>query len=307
MKKRILLFLLPLFFSCSDDDFSNNRDNKDNVISIYVVKEGQIENFQTDVDLESLELEETPWLQSSEIELYDWSSHIFYLNTGKERSKYEGRHFVIKSGDTPVALGLFFSSLWSYMPTFPSILAHDHLFYPEDVIGLAGHAFTPEANSPEEIQRLREALESSGILYEGLDVKMLQLDRKNSTTLTYTIQLTNNDSEDIYILDPDKMGTGRFHYYTNGVSLRKENDSYSSFSDKVAPSEIKSSWYYKLVPKKSITRTITLDGFSDLPSGEVHFYFSYPGANNIDEGEWEKSGGRIWMGSKFIEGEINLN
>ena len=190
MKKLLLIFLLLFFISCNDED-AIPRGQGDNNINIFLAKEGQIERWQTDVDLESLELENTPWVKSSEIEFYDWSSHIFYLNFGKERSKYEAQHFVIKSGDTPVILGLFFSSLWSYLPPFPSVIAHDELFFPKDVIGLAGYGFTTKANTTEEIQKFKEALESSGILHEGLDVELLRLDRKNSTTLTYTIQLTN--------------------------------------------------------------------------------------------------------------------
>ena len=304
MKKLFFLFLLPIVISCHDEDI-NLRGRGHNDINIYLVKEGQVERFQTDVNLESLEVERNPWLKSSEIEFYDGSSNIFYLNTEKEKGNYEGRNFLIQNGNTPLLLGLFFASYWSYMPQFPSIIAHDDLFYPKDVIGLGGYGFYTNTDSSQEMLNFKQALEDSGILKEGIGVEVVDVDKVNSTTLKYTIRVTNNDTESIYVLDPGRMGESRFHYYTNGVSLRKDNESYSSFSEKTASSEIKSSWYYKLRPQKSMVRTITLGGYSDLPEGNVHFYFTFPGAN-INDGEWKKPDGRIWLGSKFVEGDIDL-
>ncbi|QGY43621.1 hypothetical protein GM418_08085 [Maribellus comscasis] len=305
MKKIFLFFLLPLFISCIDEgvDFRNTGDNN---IRIYIVKDGEVDNSQPNEDLESLELESTPWLKSSEIEFYDWSSHIFYLNTKKEKGQYSGNYFVIKDGDTPLLLGVFFAVYWSFMPQFPSIVAHDDFFYPQDVIGLGGINFSSAVDTSANFQNFREALESSGILHEGIDVELTKLKKKNATTLEYSIRITNNDIESIYVLDPSKMGEGRFHYYTNGVSFRKDNVSYYSQSESISSPEIRSNWYYKLVPGKSITRTISRGGFSDLPSGNVHFYFSFPGAN-VDAGEWKKADGRIWLGNKYIEGDISLN
>jgi hypothetical protein len=192
------------------------------------------------------------------------------------------------------------------MPPFPSIIAHDYLFYPNDLIGLGGFGFNSEINTSAELQEFRQALENAGFLREGITVEMLNLERKNTTTLKYTIRVTNNDKENIYVLDPNKMGVGRFHYFTNGVTVRKNEVSYYSEIESIASDEIKTSWYYMLGPQKSMDRTVELNGFTNLPTGNVHFRFSFPGSK-VEKGEWKKSDGRIWLGQKYIEGDFELN
>jgi len=72
MKNLILLLCIVFICSCSkpDDEIPKNQE-----ISIYQVKDGQISKFQKETDIDTLELEETAWLEHSEIDFYDWSSH----------------------------------------------------------------------------------------------------------------------------------------------------------------------------------------------------------------------------------------
>lgn len=308
MKNVILLLLICFLWSCdkNDDDYLFKGDGTQ--INIYLVKDGQVDYSQTDIDLETLELEETPWLKHSEIEFYDWSSHMFFLNIEKEKGKYSGRHFVIKADNKPLLLGIFFPSYASSMPQFPSIIAHDDLFYPMDLIGLGGYGFYNNSSELAKDGDFHVWLEKSGLLREGIKVELANLKRKSATTLEYTFQVTNTDTQDIYILDPNKMGTDRFHYYTNGVSCYANDKMYyASNFESLASDKIQDDWYHKLAPGRMMARTILLNGYESLPTGKVKASFNFPGSNHLSKGEWEKSNGRIWVGGFWTEKELTLH
>lgn len=306
MKNLLSFLILFSFFSCNDNDLTPNT-SFDNKMAIYIVKEGQLQmtGSETNIDLNSLNLDSSPWLKSSDIELYDWSSHTFYLNTNKEKGKYSGRHFVVASGDERLFLGVFFPIYMSSIPQIPSIMAMDDFITPNDIIqfGQLGHKFTGEINKTD---NFKQALDSSGILHNGIEVELVNLKKKNNTTVDYTFKVTNLDSETLYLLDPDKMGNSRFHYVTNGVNFVQnetyyfpENIQHTSFET------VPESWYIKLRPGQNMVRTVELSGFSNLSEGTVKCWFSFPGSI-IKAGEWKKRDGRIWMGNYFVEKEIEL-
>jgi hypothetical protein len=307
MKNTHLVFLIIILSSCSLNDFEFPFKGDGTQINIYLVKDGQLDNSSTDVDLKELKLENTPWLSHSEIKFYDWSSQMFYLKEGKEKEKYSGKYFVLKSGHKPLFLGLFLSSFSSFMPMFPSIIAHDDLFFPSDVVGLGGYGNNKNMTQLSKNSEFRVAMENSGLLKEGIEVDLLALKKINSTILEYTFKVTNLDLENIYILDPDKMGDSRFHYYTNGVYFRQNETYYSADNFDYTPSEkIEPGWYFKLASGKSVTRTVKLNGYRSLPSGTVTATFSFPGAK-VKKGEWQKNDGRIWMGSFTVKKELEIN
>jgi hypothetical protein len=149
-------------------------------------------------------------------------------------------------------------------------------------------------------------MEKSGLLREGIAVELTGLDRVNASTLKYTFTVTNHDSENIYVMDPERMGSSRFHYYTNGVYLMQNKSYWWAENINATPSEkIAPNWYYKLSPGRSITRTVQLDGYNSLPSGEVNASFTFPGTR-VNKGEWQKNDGRIWLGSFRVETELDL-
>jgi hypothetical protein len=309
MKKVILFFLLPILFACINEDV-DFRTNSENGINIYLVQDSMIGYFDDNVDFNSLKTEPIPWLKNSEIEFYDWSAHMFYLNTTKEKEKYAGRFFIVKAEDKyppqseSLFIGLFFPMYMSSFPLYPAILAMDNFMSPEDVLGFSrfgGRGF----EKLDQHLEFKSALISAGLFREGIDVELLKVIRKNSSTLEYTFRVTNKDVENIYVLDPSKMGVERFHYFTNGVALFYNQQYFHSQSERITVSEIKTSWYYKLAPQNSMVRTVTLGGFSNLPTGVVDYVFSFPGSV-VKKGQWKKPDGRIWLGEKLIQGEINF-
>ncbi len=306
MKKLLFLILIFLLSSCCKEDFDSSLKGDETQINIYLVKDGQIERSQTEVDLELIELDPNPWLKHSEINFYDWSAHMFYLNVEKERAKYAGKYFLVKGENKPLFLGYFMSPVSSSLSYFPSITAWDGFFYRNNMVEIGGFAGFHKETMDTNI-KFKESLLDAGLLKEGIKVELIELKRESSSTLKYSFKVTNLDTENIYVLDPDKMGTSRFHYYTNGVYLNKDNIYYSAHDFETTPSDkISSNWYYRLSPGKSVTRTVKLSGYTALPAGTVNASFNFSGASHLEEGEWKKSDGRIWVGDFRTAKEMTL-
>lgn len=310
MKIINFLLLLALFWSCENKDFDFEIElpfEADGTqIEIYLVKTERLENFNPIEEVNVKVLEEIPWLAHDQIEFYDWSSHTFYLKEEQTASK-GGNYFVLTADKEPVFTGFFYSSLMSSFPPLPIIVTDYNFGSPKDVLTLHRFGFIDTEGIMDNDSKYRREMENSGLLKEGIDVDLLTLKRKNSSTLIYTYMVTNNDVENIYILDPAKMGADRFHYFTNGVSFRNDDVSYHSTNlEFIASEKILSNWYFKLAPGKSITRKVTLGGFVSLPTGDVRAKFHFPGAHYLKEKEWKKSDGRIWIGDYLAETEITI-
>lgn len=308
MKKIVLFVLLIVLFSCDETDLDFPFDGDGTQIEIYLVKEDVMDYYDPEYDLSRNDLEAEPWLRHSEIEFYDWSAHTFYLKNKKTKSNYSRRYFSVTADEKPLLTGFFYSSFMSYFPrTGAIIIANDGLFYPEDVLCLQGFGESRNRISLEENSDFRQAMENSGLLKEGINVELLDVKKANNTTLKYTFRVTNLDTEPIYVLDPEKMGTARFHYYTNGVWLSTGDEYYQANDFDSTPSDyIRARWYARLVPGKSMTRTVTISGYKPLPSGNVTARFQFPGDNRLDAGEWKVNDGRIWVGSFHTEAEFTL-
>lgn len=310
MYKVYLLFFILTFYSCDknaiETDFPFQGDGTQ--IEIYLLKEEADLNYKWGDELSFNDLEEIPWLTHDEIEFYDWSSHSFYLKNDR-RERERGSYFVICADKKPLLTGFFYSMFMSSIPPFPSIMAESGLFYPPNIISLNLFHFSTLSEIESMVSSLRIAMENSGLLREGIKVELLGLERVSATKLAYTYKVTNLDTENIYVLDPDRMGGSRFHYYTNGVTLRKNNEGYYSENlESTASDEIMNEWYYRLAPGQSMARTVSLDGFLSLPEGNVQAYFRFPSPESrMERDEWKRKDGRIWLGNIRIEKEMNLN
>ena len=302
MKYIFIAFIAFLLFSCGDAEILNQR-NGAGEINIYIVKEGQLEIHDKDFDLDKLKLEAEPWVKNSDIELYDWSSHTFFLNKPVEKEKYSGRHFVVVSGDKRLFAGVFFPIYMSSFPQLPAITPSDDYFFPRDIIQFSqfGYQFPNEQIKSDDF---KEALIDAGLLSNGIKVDLTQVKKKGQNSIEYTFEVTNLDSKTLYIPDPEKMGVSRFHYITNGVwFFTGDTYCYSNLSEHTAFETFSDSWFYKLKPGQKMTRTVEQNGFSCSLSGKVKCSFSFPGTT-MKIGEWKKNDGRVWHGDFFVEKEL---
>ncbi len=156
-------------------------------------------------------------------------------------------------------------------------------------------------------ERIRDALLKAGKLNPGpkvelTDVSVIQ-NSEEGTILEYTFKVTNMSGETLYLPDPDKMSNELFHYYTNGISLTDVNDYRSSLwsEDKtvISPEPFnswKSEWFMKVGTGQSFTRTVRLDGYSQIAESTYTCAFFYGGPLNIQKDERQLSDGRIWLG-----------
>lgn len=309
MNKIYFLVLILFFYSCEKNEIGieSPYEGDGTQINVCFVQDGQINHSNFDVDLESLALDEKPWIIYSEIEFYDWSSHMFYLNVDKNKTDLAGKYFVVKSDEVRLFLGYFISPASSSFSYYPSITAWDDFNYSKEIVEIGGfggfHKDTLNSNIA-----FKESLANSGLLKEGIDVELISLEKESASTLKYTFKVTNLDIENIYVLDPLKMGVSRFHYYSNGVSFWKDNKGYHANDFETTVSEkIKFEWYRKLIPGKSITRSVTLDGYTLLPTGIVNASFWFPSPFRLGEGNWKKNDGRIWLGNIQAQKEMIIN
>ncbi len=306
MKSVYLIFLLLALASCSDE-IARDYNGANNNFNIYLVKPDDKQMIREVVDLESLNLESEPWVKSGDIEFYDWSAHAFYLKKDVEKSKYSTRNFVVSSGRKRLFIGVFWPWYMSSIPMIPAILPEEDWRGPRDVVLFNAFGWHFPGNLDENEEFKRELI-IAGLLREGIKVKIIRLRKINSSTLDYTFTVTNLETRKIYVADPDRMGAAHFHYYTNGVGLQ-QNDKYywpQNFHY-TEPGKFSQNWYYGLKPGESITRTIAMEGYTNLPTGKVKASFYFPGASRLGSKEWKKPDGRIWIGSFRSETEITID
>lgn len=293
MRYLSIFCLFMLLWACKTGEIDYPVTGGD--IKIYIAAPMKAEDA-IKTDLNDWVLEDTPWVDAHEIESYDWSAQMFYLRRNKEREKFAGSFFVVTSNDKRLFSGMFVSIFSSYIPPSPSILAYDHFFYPLNLIQLGGF-YQLSKTETHKSESFRDALIQAGLLREGIAVELLNIQKSGSNSVVYTFKVTNLDKETLLIPDPDKMGTDRFHYITNGVSLSgnktyysAENMTYSSFES------FDDSWYYPLNSGESVTRQVLQDGFKALPKGNFIGQISFSGHINKNL-HWQQSNGRIWVGS----------
>jgi hypothetical protein len=230
---------------------------------------------------------------------------MFYLKKEKEREKFGGLYFVVTENNHPLFPGYFMFPYSSSLSYFPSVLAWDNYFYSDYIVELGGFGgfYMDTLNT---YLKFKNALIKEDLFREGISVDLLSVVKKNAVTVEYAFNVTNLDSKNISVLDPDKIESKYFHYFTNGVTFTKGNDHYSSeFQSEAHSGGILQEWFIILKPGESIVRTVELSGFSELPSGLVKCRFSFPG-HHPKNTNWENSNGRYWLGDYWITKELTI-
>jgi len=317
--KRIILLtslLLLLVISCEI-----NEDSAGN-FSIYMLKDDGLSYLDIkDVDIDDLELKDDPWISSDDIKFYDFSTHNIYLNKSKSRFfdeladssqfymfNFSSKPFVVNAGNQRIYIGSFFSAVSSMsIGKMPTISDGMIFYYPDDIIPIE---FGSEQDDPRRDPRIRNALIQDNIYHGGLSVELLDvliLENSDISTIQYTFRLTNTDSEDLYVFDPDKAGSAVFHYYTNGIDFwDKSTGKYLWSQYKISENaEWSTDWYRRLDKGKSMTRTVTLKGYPQIPPGNYKCYFYYNTPIRIDKDHRTIHNSRIWLGRVWDEYDYN--
>lgn len=319
MKYQVFILSLILIFGCSKNSDPVSAVDEESNFGIYFLNDTLLTAHQAiEMDINSLVLKNDPWISNNDIEFYDFSTHCIYLKNDKSYffANYSGefyqfnptlisRPFVVVAGTERCYIGALHSGLLSVAPVFPYIDEGDVGFFPEDVIHIS-RAWSDNETDTRSHLKVEEILIKQDLFHAGLTIELTSfqlVDNSDTATVDYTIKIKNNDQDDIYIIDPEKMGSERFHYYTNGPHLwdySKPKYIYSQFKHVVSPEPYDSwdiDWFTRLKSNQTIERIITLKGYPHIPQGNYVGYMNFSNPTRISKDKRYISNGRVWIGS----------
>jgi hypothetical protein len=272
------------------NNFGNVAIYKDTTLNLLVQQQtaaGSLEIFflndssitgtpATQMDINQLIVRANPWITNNDIQFYDFSTHCIYLKGNKSQffENYNGKFFmfnpllidkpfvVIASGER-CYVGSLHSGLLSTFPRSPYMDELDVGYYPNDVMHISKSWIG--SNDIRNDSRIKAVLISLGLYHGGISVNLKSIniiENADTSTVEYVFAITNNDQDNLFVLDPDKMGTERFHYFTNGIVFNGDGGKYqSSYKQVIAPDPYDSwdiSWFTQLPVNATIERTVRL-------------------------------------------------
>jgi hypothetical protein len=257
-------------------------------------------------------------LNHHDIEYYDYSAQAIYLKpprTFSEVFELYGVSAVYAGGHKIYNLSLH-PGYSSTMP-FEPIIWTDPSFYPDYIVAIDKMWTVQEmlegAADVREDSRIVEALEKYGQFRHGLQCEITSITYTSPDDVEVELELTNQDEENYYYLDPGKMGMGLFHYFTNGLTVWDPVSSLYVSSDlvPVQPDPWNSfdmEWMSLLEGGSSVTLTIAYDQFAALQPGSYDAFFSFPGMHHqVGRDELDQLDGRIWMGEIRLHKEMVIS
>ncbi len=251
------------------------------------------------------------------IDFYDGSSHIIYLKNGTH-FKCDGRDsFSVEVGDQEIYSGhierAYASALWDG----PVIRSTD--MYSDNIIpiGLNDPYLSIDqlysgTNDLRNNKRIIDALKNDGLYREGISARITDIKKTYDNGISLEIRITNNDSEDIYYLDPDRLGNMRYHYFTNGLTLTDPRlNNYMNNIQYEIPAQShtwRDEWMSLLKAGESKTVNIVYPDFDELPVGSYYATFTFPGSNFPENrGDIRYKNGRIWLGDLQVSKIVNID
>lgn len=318
MKYVILILSLTIIFGCSKNSDPFSVNNEESYFGIYFLKDTTMtEQETTKMDINSLVLNDDPWLTHNDIEFYDFSTHCIYLKKDKSYffENYGGkfyqfnpelisRPFVIVAGNERCYVGALHSGLLSMAPAGPYMNELDVGYFPADVMHIS-RAWSDDGDIRSN-PKVEEVLIEQDLFHAGLEIELTSfqlVDNSDTSTVEYSIKIKNNDQDNLYIIDPAKMGSELFHYYTNGPHLwdySKPLYLYSQFKEVDSPEPYDSwnfEWFTLVKSNQSIERTILLKGYPHIPNGNYVGYMNFSNPTKITKENRYVADSRIWIGS----------
>lgn len=248
-------------------------------------------------------------LSHEQIDYYDYSAHMVYLkNISHIIQDYEsGAEFKVYADREEIYTGLIHPSYSSTLPMSPVIHSMP-IRYGDYVISIDQIQVVDTSGIPgtdvRNDARIVQALQKYGQFHEGLECEIDTIyHTEENNHVTVRLELKNNDSYSYYYLDPDKMGEGLFHYFTNGLVLWDfgEMSFYENQMEHIQPDPWDSwepEWLSLLQSGETRLLTFSYDSFDVLSSGTYRAYFNFPGLSyQVGFNEVSQENGRIWLGT----------
>ncbi len=321
--KVFLILIVSLLLGClkiDDNPVISNHDFaiylfKDTNLKISDILTFELVN-QDSQAFAKIELQQYPWLIDNDIQMYDFSSHLLYLKNSKYDylpkpvqldvpSSWYDKPFIVIAGGLKRYVGIFRGFYAEKAWPVPVIDCSYNFLYPEDLLVISWQWFNHDDTDNRNDSYIKEALNNAGVLHNGLNLKLKNIgfpENLDTATVEYTFTLINNDVDNLYVLDPDKMGSELFHYYNIGPQFVKSDEigvrTASLFKPAISqPSgEWNPDWFIKLNSGDSITRTVSLRGYPFFPSGYYNCETTYQCIKKIPKTQRVISDGRYWIG-----------
>ena len=194
--------------------------------------------------------------------------------------------------------------IWTF-PTF-----YEDYIFPIDESPLFTGMVNADDDDSREDPRIVKALKKYGQYREGLHCEILSLNYSAPDRVRLQLKLSNRDEVNYYYLDPEEMGMGLFHYFTNGLSLRNDEESYSNHVEHIQPVPWDSwdmDWMSLLTGGSSVTITLEYRNFDTVPAGSYRALFRFPGLSHVKRDQLAQRRGQIWLGMLKLEAMVEGN
>ena len=164
---------------------------------------------------------------------------------------------------------------------------------------------------PRSDPRIIQALESYNQLHIGLQCKIKSVQFGTGNQVKLELELINNDSFNYYYLDPEKMGLGLFHYFTNGLFIRDYSyqKSFTNHTNHIQPEpwdSWKMEWLSLIKSNETKTISIVYDNFDPVIPGQYKASFQFPGLFKVSREDLVQANGRIWLGELDLTKDIQV-
>lgn len=257
-------------------------------------------------------------LTAKEIDYYDLSTHFIYLKGTNSflTDKLVRDSFQIYANGEKIYKGTFHSWYMSSMPIAPAIFT-PVTFYGDYLIPITYFSSFDEngkklhPGDPRIDPRIVEALKSWNQLHVGLQCEIRSVQIKSGGKVSLELELINNDSFNYYYLDPEKMGMGLFHYFTNGLSFWSPTlkQSFENHIQHIQPDPWDSwhmNWMSQIRSREKKTIWIHYTNFDPISAGQYKLYFRFPGLSRVEKAELEQRNGRIWLGELDLSQDFQI-
>lgn len=257
-------------------------------------------------------------LTAKDIDYYDLSTHFIYLKETNSflTDKLLRDSFQIYSNREKIYSGVFHSWVMSSMPLGPAIYTPG-TFYGKYLVPIAfGSYFGQDGKrvplvDPRGDPRVINALKSHNQLHTGLQCEIKSVQVKSGNKVSMELELINDDTFNYYYLDPQKMGLGLFHYFTNGLSLWSPSSykSYENHVEHIQPEPWDSwqmNWLSLIRSHEKKTIWINYTNFDAVPAGQYKLRFSFPGLPRVEKSKLIQGSGRIWLGQLDLSQDFQV-
>jgi hypothetical protein len=251
-----------------------------------------------------------PALRFADFDLYDSSTCIFYLKSvHPELENMDLGSFAFLEGTDTIYSGKFWPAYLSSIPDCPFIITNP-IFFNSYVLRIGNwYAGKPD---PRNGEAMISALQKRNLLHRGLSVQIISL---NITVnrVDLSIQVTNADNTDLLILDPGKMGSPLFHYFTTGLYLHSSDHQQYFFSTPESESPVPGyswgmDWLTELKSGESRIFQLNYTLNAAPSSGSFIAGFTFPGlGREVLSDQLYQGDARIWLGDARATKRITIH